>query len=447
MSSDGKTGAAPGEMGMDGVESLKKFDYDKLPIKQLGSVHTPSKSGKKVLDKAASFTAARYVKEMGLYPFFREIQSCQNPVVQLEDRQLIMMGSNNYLGLVSHPEVIEHSKKMADLYGTGCAGSRLLNGTTSIHRELEAKLAALVDKEDVLLFSTGYQANLGAIAGLLNRHEKAVLDKKNHACIVDAVTLSRAESYRFKHNDMADLRKVMDSIDMKRHGAMVIVDGVFSMEGDVIDLPEVVKICNEYGAALVVDDAHGLGVLGRNGKGTCDHFGLTDQVDMIVGTFSKSLASIGGFVAADAEVIEYLRHHSRSMIFSASMPPASVGSVIKAIEIMEREPELIAKLWENTNYMKKSLLELGFNLGHSTTPILPVYVGNDLRAFQMCAELSKEGVFVNPVPGLSLSPADALIRISLMATHEREHLDFALDKLEAVGRRLGVIGGQTDAAS
>lgn len=430
-------------MQTDELESLKSFDYDKIPIKKLGSTHIPSKSGKKVLDKASSFIAARYVREMGIYPFFREIQSCQNPVVKLGGQDLVMMGSNNYLGLVSHPEVIEYSRKMALEFGTGCAGSRLLNGTNSIHTELERRLANFVQKEAVLLFSTGYQANLGAIAGLLNRREKAVLDKKNHACIVDAVTLSRADSYRFKHNDMEDLEKVMSGLDLSKHGAMVIVDGVFSMEGDVINLPEVVKICNRYGAALVVDDAHGLGVLGEMGRGTCDHFGLTDQVDMIVGTFSKSLASIGGFVAADNETIEYLRHHSRAMIFSASMPPASVGSVLKALDLIETQPELIEQLWANTNYMRENLLSLGFKLGDSTTPILPVYVGNDLKAFQMCSELSAEGVFVNPVPGLSLSPADALIRISLMSTHERKHLDFALEKIQLVGKRLGVIGGSS----
>jgi len=425
---------------MDGLESFKNFDYDKIPIKKLGMAHIPSPSGKKVLDKASSFIAHRYVKEMGIYPFFREIQSCQNPVVDLGGKKLIMMGSNNYLGLVSHPEVIENAKKMADIYGAGCAGSRLLNGTTNIHIQLEERLAEFVGKEAVLLFSTGYQANLGAIAGLLNRREKAILDKKNHASIVDAVTLSRADSYRFKHNDMGDLEKVMSGLDMSKYGSMVIVDGVFSMEGDVCKLPEIVKISKKYNSVILVDDAHGLGVLGENGRGTCAHFGLTDEVDVIVGTFSKSLASIGGFVAANLEIIDYLRHHSRAMIFSASMPPASVGSVLKALEIMDREPERLARLWANTEYMKKSLLQLGFNIGDTTTPILPIYVGNDLKALQMCSDLSKEGVFVNPVPGLSLSPADALIRISIMATHEKEHLDLALEKLESVGKRLGVIG-------
>jgi len=425
---------------MRSIEAIESFDYNKNPIKALGEESAVSPTGKRLLDKVVGFRAHQYVKEMGIYPFFREIESCQNPVVKVGGKDLVMMGSNNYLGLVSDPRVIEHARAMALQYGAGCAGSRLLNGTVKIHIELEEKLAEFVGKEACLLYTTGYQANLGIIAGMLGRRDTAVLDRKNHASIIDAVTLSRADSVRFKHNDMEDLESKLKNIDTQNHGAMIIVDGVFSMEGDVCKLPEIVELAKKYKAVLLVDDAHGLGVLGKNGRGTCEHFGLTDQVEMIGGTFSKSLASIGGFVAADADTIDFLRHNSRSMIFSASMPPASVGSVLKALEIIDQEPERLQKLWENTEYMRKELQGLGFNLGESTTPIMPVYVGNDLKAFQACTMLSEEGVFVNPVPGLSLSPSDALIRVSLMATHEKEHLDFALEKFEKVGRQLQVIG-------
>lgn len=427
---------------MRNIESLESFDYDKNPIKLLGGEEVKDPKGRKIFDKVASFQADRVVKEMGLYPFFREIETCQNPVVKVGGKSLVMLGSNNYLGLVSDPRVIEYAREMTRIYGTGCAGSRLLNGTTNIHNELEEKLAEFVGKEAVLLFTTGYQANLGAIAGLLTRRDTAILDRKNHASIVDAVTLSRAQSVRYRHNDMADLRKALESVKDSPYGSMVIVDGVFSMEGDIAALPEIVALCKEYKSALLVDDAHGLGMLGKTGRGTCEHFGLTDEADIIAGTFSKSLASIGGFVASDAETIQFLKHNSRAMIFSASMPPASVGSVLKALEIIDQEPERLEQLWKNEKMMRDGLVSLGFNLGDSTTPILPVYVGNDLKALQMCAELSNEGVFVNPVPGLSLSPADALLRVSLMATHDKENIEFALDKFEKVGRKLGIIGFQ-----
>lgn len=395
------------------------------------------KDGKKLFDKVARYRATNEVKAMGIYPFFREIETCQNPVVKIGGQDLVMMGSNNYLGLVSDPRVIEAAQEALKKFGTGCAGSRLLNGTLSIHEEAEQKLAKFVGKEAALLYSTGYQANLGAVATLMGRHDTVVLDKRNHASIVDAVAMSRAQSVRFKHNDIVDFEKTLAKCDPK-HGIMVIVDGVFSMEGDVAPLPDLVKVCKKYNAVLVVDDAHGLGVLGKGGRGTSDHFGVTNDVDVIVGTFSKSLASIGGFVAADQDIIDYLRHHSRAMIFSASMPPASVASVLKALEIMQQEPERIEKLWFNTNYMKKALLDAGFNLGHTTTPILPVMVGDDITCFRMCSRLHQEGVFVNPVPGLS-SDVGSLIRLSLMATHETKHIDFAMDKMVMVAKELGVL--------
>jgi 8-amino-7-oxononanoate synthase len=357
----------------------------------------------------------------------------------LEGREFIMMGSNNYLGLVSEPRVIEAARAAALRYGTGCAGSRLLNGTLDIHEELERRLAAFVKKDAALLYSTGYQANLGAIATLAGRSNLVVLDKRNPASIVDAVQLSRAEQHRFRHNDMGHLAKVLESLDHEK-GVLVVVDGVFSMEGDVAKLPELVDLCDRHNAVLMVDDAHGLGVLGDGGRGTCEHFGLTDRVDIVMGTFSKSLASIGGFIAADRDIVEFLRHNSRAMIFSASMPPASVGSVLKALDVIEQEPERIAKLWRNTDFMRRGLQSLGFDTGQSTTPIIPVRVGEDLTSFKVCRMLHDEGVFVNPVPGLSVESGNALIRISLMATHEQRHMESALEKIEKVGRELGVLG-------
>jgi 8-amino-7-oxononanoate synthase len=398
-------------------------------------------SSKPLLAKVHRYTSSEHVRALGIYPYFRRIESCQNPEVLIGGRRFIMMGSNNYLGLVSDPRVIEAARAAALRYGTGCAGSRLLNGTLDIHEDLEERLAAFVKKESALLYSTGYQANLGAIAALAGRNDDIVMDRRDHASIVDAVQLSRARAHRFRHNDMDHLGRLLDDLQPGPPGSgiLVIVDGVFSMEGDVADLPRIVEICRAHGAVLMVDDAHGLGVLGEGGRGTCHHFGVTDEVEIIMGTFSKSLASIGGFIASDRRTIEFLRHNSRAMIFSASMPPASVASVRRALEIMQEEPERLERLWRNTAFMRQGLIAAGFDVGQSTTPIIPVRVGEDNLVFQMCMLLHEEGVFVNPVPGLSVEPGNALIRVSVMATHERRHMEFAIDKIEKVGRRLGVI--------
>jgi len=398
----------------------------------------PPPREKKLLQKVLRYQSSAEVRSLGIYPYFRCIQSCQNPEVLIGGRKFIMLGSNNYLGLVSEPRVIEAARAAALRYGTGCAGSRLLNGTLDIHEELERKLATFVKKEDALLFSTGYQANLGAIATLAGRNDCVIMDRRDHASIVDAVMMSRAEAHRFRHNDVDHLQRILEDID-PRGGVMVVVDGVFSMEGDVSDLPRIIEVCREHGAVLMVDDAHGLGVLGERGRGTCQHFGVTNDVDLIMGTFSKSLASIGGFIAADAHTIEFLRHNSRAMIFSASMPPASVASVLKALELIETEPERLERLWKNTEFMRAALQSAGFDTGNSTTPIIPVRVGEDHQVFRMCMMLHEEGVFVNPVPGLSVEPGNALIRVSVMATHEERHLAEAAGKIEKVGRQLGVI--------
>ena len=417
---------------MEGKESLTAADLTGATAGEAPP------SCKPILRKVYKFEGSQAVRAAGLYPYFRCIQSCQNPEVTIEGRTFIMMGSNNYLGLVSEPRVIEAARAAALRYGTGCAGSRLLNGTLDIHQELERRLAAFVRKEAALLYSTGYQSNLGAIATLAGRDNDVVLDRRNHASIVDAVTLSRARSHRFHHNDMENLERVLSGLDPEK-GIFVVVDGVFSMEGDIVKLPQVVELCRRSNAVLMVDDAHGLGVLGEGGRGTCQHFGLTDQVELIMGTFSKSLASIGGFVASDTRTIDYLRHHSRAMIFSASMPPASVASVLKALELIETEPERIDRLWKNTEFMQRGLTSAGFDIGQSETPIIPVKVRDDILSFKMCMALHDEGVFVNPVPGLSVEPGNALIRLSVMATHEIRHMERALEKIEKVGRKLGII--------
>jgi 8-amino-7-oxononanoate synthase len=323
-------------------------------------------------------------------------------------------------------------------YGTGCAGSRFLNGTLDIHLELEAALAKLVNKEAVLLYSTGFQVNLGVISALVGKGEYVLGDKSNHASIVEGCLLSQGKFLRFAHKDMAALESRLQKLEPEA-GKLVVVDGVFSMEGDIIPLPELCRIAGEYGAAVMVDDAHAIGVLGKNGAGTASHFGLTDQVHLIMGTFSKSLASLGGFIASDAETIDYLKHHSRPLIFSASMSPANAAAVLAALEIMAQEPERVAQLWRNTHRMKQGLRDLGFNLGDSETPILPVYCRDLMIAFRICKRLQQEGLFVNPVVSPAVAPGQELIRISLMATHTDAQVDFGLEKLAKVGKEFGLI--------
>jgi 8-amino-7-oxononanoate synthase len=432
---NGEPAAKTGGQSMRTPAGRVRPAVSKATPKVAGKNGSPRKA---LLDKVRNFQGSNEVRSLGIYPYFRCIQSCQNPEVMIDGRTFIMLGSNNYLGLVSDPRVIEAARAAALRYGTGCAGSRLLNGTLDIHVELERRLAAFVSKDDAILYSTGFQTNLGVIATLAGRANDIVLDRRDHASIVDGAQLSRARCHRFRHNDTEHLAQVLAELDPEK-GIMVIVDGVFSMEGDIAELPAVVELCKAHGAVLLVDDAHGLGVLGEKGRGTCAHFGLTDEVDLIMGTFSKSLASIGGFIASDQQTIDYLRHHSRSFIFSASMPPASVGSVLKALEIIDQEPERIDRLWRNAETLRKGLVSLGFDTGKSNTPIIPVIVKEDHLAFRMCMMLHEEGVFVNPVPGLSVEPGNALIRLSVMATHEERHIAAALEKIEKVGKALQVI--------
>jgi 8-amino-7-oxononanoate synthase len=391
-----------------------------------------------VFDKCREDERPALARKLGIYAYFRTISSAQEPVVTHEGRELIMLGSNNYLGLTNHPEVKEAATMALAIYGTGCAGSRLLNGTLDIHVQLESRIAEFMQREAALTFSTGYQVNLGVLSCLLGRSDVAILDNLDHACIIDGVRLGFGKHYKYEHNDMHELEKKLVAAGPDK-GKLIVVDGVFSMEGDLAKLPGIVALKKRYRARLMVDDAHGLGVFGENGRGTPEHFGLEADVDLVMGTFSKSLATVGGFVAGAADVIEYIKHNARSEIFSAAPPPASVAAAMKAIEIVEREPERRKQLWENTNYMKQELSALGFDIGETESPVIPMLVGDVEKTFVMTKRLQDEGVFVNPVITPAVPPERSMIRTSYMATHTRSHLDQALAALRKVGRELSVI--------
>jgi 8-amino-7-oxononanoate synthase len=372
------------------------------------------------------------------YCYYRAIESAQDPVVLVAGQMLIMLGSNNYLGLTSHPKVKEAGIDALRRFGTGCAGSRLLNGTLRLHEVLEDKLARFIGKPSVVTFSTGFQVNLGTISCLLDRGDIAYLDKQDHACIIDGARLSFAKIRKFAHNDPDDLRRLL-AADPGDRGRLVAVDGVFSMEGDIAPLPQIVDVARHFHAGVLVDDAHGLGVLGRGGRGTAEHFDLEDDVDLIVGTFSKSLASTGGFVAGDSDVIDHIRHTARSLIFSAALPPASAAAAAAALDILEAEPERREQLWRNARFLREGLSSLGFRTGDSQTPVVPIVVGDDLRVFAMARRLEEEGVFLNPVVSPATPRGRALLRTSCMATHTEAHLSRALEACARVGREFGVI--------
>ena len=390
----------------------------------------------KLTERLKQFTAANEVREQGLYPYFRPISSDQDTVVTMYGKQVLMFGSNSYLGLTNHPKLKEASKAAVDKYGSGCAGSRFLNGTLDIHLDLEEKLADFVGKEGSLVFSTGYQVNLGVLSSVVGRRDTIVLDELNHACIIDGARLSMAKRIKYKHNDMADLEAKLSRLesDIK----LIAIDGVFSMEGDIANLPEIVRLAKKYDADVMVDDAHGLGVLGSHGRGTSDHFGLTDEVSLIMGTFSKSLASIGGFIAADKSTIDFLKHHARSLIFSASIAPANAASVMAAVDLIKEEPERVDRLWDNTHYALSQFRERGFDIGHTATPIIPIFVRNDIKTFQLTALLQERGVFVNPVIPPAVPKEDTLIRFSLMATHTHEQIDEAIEKIDQIFSELDI---------
>lgn len=393
-----------------------------------------------VFDKVrATLSRVADLKANNLYCFFRVLDSPQDPEVIIGGQRVVMLGSNNYLGLTSHPKVKEAAAAAAQRYGSGCAGSRFLNGTLRIHVELEEKLARFMGKPAAVTFSTGFQVNLGVISCLVERDDVIYIDKQDHACIIDGARLSFGDIRKFAHNKPGDLRRLLAK-DGPECGKLVVVDGVFSMEGDIIDLPNVVQAAQEFGAAVMVDDAHGVGVLGKHGRGTAEHFGLVDQVDLIMGTFSKSLASIGGFIAGEADVVDFIKHRARSLIFSAAPPPASIAAASAAVDIIEREPERREQLWQNTRFLLEGFRNLGFDIGETQTPVIPILVGEDDKCFVMTQRLHEEGVFVNPVVAPATPPGRALVRTSCMATHTQAHLARALDAFQKVGRELGVIG-------
>jgi 8-amino-7-oxononanoate synthase len=391
-----------------------------------------------LFDKCKNFTRAREIQAAGLYPYFKPISHSEDTVVVIEGQERIMMGSNNYLGLTHHPDVLAAAKDALERYGSGCTGSRFLNGTLDLHEQLETELAEYFGKEACLVFSTGYQANLGLISGLVGRGDVVFLDKLDHASIVDGAKMSHGETVRFNHGDLAGLERKLQRVP-EGTGTMIIVDGVYSMEGDIADLPGLLKISQKYGTALAIDDAHSVGVLGPKGDGTAAHFNLVDEVDLIVGTFSKSLASIGGFAAGTENVIHFLRHHSRPLIFTAALPPANTAGVLAALEVLQREPARRDRLWANTRRLHEGFRSLGFEIGPTETPIVPVLIGPLEKTFLMWRRLFDAGVFTNPVAPPAVPPSQCRLRTSLMATHTFEQIDFALEQFATIGRDLGVI--------
>lgn len=389
----------------------------------------------RIKDRAAEFTAANDVRKLGLYPYFRPIDSDQDTEVLMNGCRVLMMGSNNYLGLTNHPEVKAAAIGAITRYGTGCAGSRFLNGTLRIHLDLEDELAEFTGKEAALLYSTGFQVNQGVIATLAARDHSLVIDRTDHASIIDGCRLAFGRTIKFEHNDMAELERVLKGLN---GSAMIVVDGVFSMEGDIAPLPDIVRLAKQYNCDVMVDDAHSIGVLGPKGDGTAAHFGLTNDVDLIMGTFSKSLASIGGFIAGDTSVIDYLKHHSRALIFSASPAPASVAAAQAALRILLREPERREKLWDNTRRLWSNLYSAGIKFGNSQTPIVPILIGDDLSTFKVCRLLQERGVFVNPVVSPAVPPGGSLIRLSVMSTHSFDQIDRAVEVLGQILKEIKI---------
>ncbi len=391
-----------------------------------------------IFKKCAEFTAARDARAAGLYPYFHPLSSAQEPEVTIDGKRMIMIGSNNYLGLTTHPRVKEAAIKAVEKFGTGCTGSRFLTGTLDMHNELEAKLAAFLNKEAALVFSTGMQTNLGVISALGTKEDILVTDKYDHASILDGCRLSYSHMRRFQHNDMQSLERVLHGLDHTK-GHMVIVDGVYSMEGDIADLPNIVRLCRKYDARVLVDDAHALGVLGAHGRGTAEHFGLERDTDLIMGTFSKSFAAIGGVVAGDFLVIDYIRHFARSMIFSAALPPALTAAVSAAVDVLRDEPQLRTRLWDNANRMLREFKAMGYDTGIACTPIIPLMIGSQEKAFALWKYLMDHGIFANPVMSPAVPEGREMIRTSFSAAHTDAQLDRVLEAFRTAGRMLGVI--------
>ncbi len=392
-----------------------------------------------LFDRCDAYTRAAEVKAAGLYPYFVPISGSEGTEVQIDGRTLVMLGSNNYLGLTHDPRVLEAAENAARQYGSGCTGSRFLNGNLDLHEALERELAELVGKEAALVFSTGFHVNLGVISSLIGREDAVIIDKLDHASIVDGALLSHGATYRFRHNDVADLEKALRKARGHGGGVLVVVDGVFSMEGDVAELTSIIPVVKRYGARLMVDEAHAIGVMGPTGAGTHEHFGVTKSVDIIMGTFSKSFASIGGFAAGDEQVISYIKHHARPLIFSASMPPYCVATVRKCVEILRDEPERRERLWANARQLRGGLVSMGFDVGTCCTPIIPILIGDTRKTFYFWKELFMGGVFTNPVIAPAVPEKSSRIRTSLMATHTPEQIDRALEIIRRAGKKLQLI--------
>ncbi len=388
--------------------------------------------------RCAQYRAPQEAQAKGIYPYYKPIESEQSTVVKIHGRDVLMFGSNSYLGLSNDPRLKEAAIEAVRKYGTSCSGSRFLNGTLDIHVALEEKLARLVGKEAAVCFSTGFQVNLGVVSALCGHHDYLLLDSLDHASIIEGSRLSFGRVWKYNHNDMDNLESKLKQCDPDAI-KLIVTDGVFSMEGDIVPLPEMVALAEKYDADIMVDDAHALGVLGHQGRGTANHFGLTDKVDLIMGTFSKSFGSLGGFIAADFDVINYLKHNARSLIFSASMPPANVAAVSCAVDIMLSEPERIQHLWDLSNYARSQFQERGFDTGHSETPIIPLFVRNSEKSFWLCNRLLEDGVFVTPVIAPAVPDSDSLIRFALMATHTFAQVDEAIDKITRAFRQAKVI--------
>jgi len=390
-----------------------------------------------LFDKFDRGLTSAELKKIGLYPYFQSICSAQCPEVVVDGKKMVMTGSNNYLGLNDHPKVKKAAVDAIKKFGTGCAGSRFLNGNLALHEELERKLAEFFHKEAALVFSTGFQTNLGCISSLVGREDVVIIDRWDHASILDGCRMSFGDVRKYRHNNMEDLERILNQENDR--GKLIIVDGVFSMEGDIAHIPEISRLAKKYGARVMVDDAHAIGVLGESGRGTLEHFGLNGEIDILMGTFSKTLASIGGFIAGNVDVIDYVKHRARSLIFSASIPPPSAAAVIKALDIIEQEPERREILWKNTHKMLEGFKDLGFDTGLSETPIIPIIVGDDMKVLQLWKILHEAGVFVNPVINPGVPKGRALIRTSCMATHTGKQLDKVLSAFGKAGKKLGII--------
>lgn len=394
-----------------------------------------------LFQRCYDYNEPQKVREMGIYPYFHPLQSPPGDEVVIDGKQVIMAGSNNYLGLVNDPRVKEAAANAALKFGSGCTGSRFLNGTLDLHLELEHRLAAFLKREAALVFSTGFQTNLGAISSLVGKGDAIIIDRQVHACIVDGARLSYGKVYRFAHNDMNDLQRVITNVrkNNSRGGVLIAVDGVFSMEGDIVNLPRVIEIAQEHGARVLVDDAHAIGVLGETGAGTAEHFGLLDKIDLQMGTFSKSFASLGGVIAGEKDVIDYIKHKARTLIFSASIPPANAAAVLAVLDIIESEPERREQLLKNGSRIRREFKNLGFNIGNTETPIVPIVIGGDMEAFVFWKALFDNGVFTNPVVSPAVPPGQAMIRTSYTATQTDAQLDRVVEVVARVGREKGLI--------